>query len=121
MEVISNQAIFRINEPEISRFKQHRNLTGKRLNFRPSALFFDMVPYVIFIVMSTSKSRDWSLFMKIHSSSLRVRSASLADLRMRIFYQNNGGSRIFRSEKIANFGGIIFAIVYLFRLGSNGF
>jgi hypothetical protein len=29
---------------------------------------------------------------KIHFSRLRVRSASLADLRMRICYQNNGGS-----------------------------
>jgi hypothetical protein len=29
-----------------------------------------------------------------HFSRLRVRSASLADLRMRICYQNNGGSNI---------------------------
>jgi hypothetical protein len=31
---------------------------------------------------------------KIHFSRPRVRSASLADLRMRIRYQNNGGSNI---------------------------
>jgi hypothetical protein len=35
---------------------------------------------------------------KIHFSRLRVRSASLADLRMRIFYQNNGGSNISKRE-----------------------
>ena len=28
---------------------------------------------------------------------------------------------IFRSAKIANFGGLFFQIVHLFRLGSNGF
>jgi hypothetical protein len=39
--------------------------------------------------------------------------ASVADLRMRIATKTSG--------KIGNFGGIIFAIVHLFRLGSNGF
>ena len=31
--------------------------------------------------------------MRIYFYSLRVRSASLAELRMRIYYQNNGGSK----------------------------
>ena len=57
---------------------------------------------------------------KIHFSRLRVRSASLADLRMR-FATKTMAVRIFRSGKIANFGGIILEIVHLFRLGSNGF
>jgi hypothetical protein len=35
---------------------------------------------------------------KIHFSRLRVRSASLADLRMRICYQSNGGSNISKRE-----------------------
>jgi hypothetical protein len=35
---------------------------------------------------------------KIHFSRLRVRSASLADLRMHICYQNNGGSNISERE-----------------------
>ena len=35
---------------------------------------------------------------KIHFSRLRVRSASLADMRMRICYQNNGGSNISKRE-----------------------
>jgi hypothetical protein len=35
---------------------------------------------------------------KIHFSCLRVRSASVADLRMRICYQNNGGSNISKRE-----------------------
>ena len=35
---------------------------------------------------------------KIHFSRLRVRSASLANLRMRICYQNNGGSNISKRE-----------------------
>jgi hypothetical protein len=35
---------------------------------------------------------------KIHFSRLRVRSASLADLRMRTCYQNNGGSNISKRE-----------------------
>jgi hypothetical protein len=35
---------------------------------------------------------------KINFSRLRVRSASLADLRMRICYQNNGGSNISKRE-----------------------
>jgi hypothetical protein len=60
---------------------------------------------------------------KIHFSCLRVRSASLADTRMRICYKNNGGSNISKrgSGKISNFEGIFFPIVHLFRLGSNGF
>jgi hypothetical protein len=33
---------------------------------------------------------------KIHFSCLRVRSASLADTRMRICYNNNGGSSILK-------------------------
>jgi hypothetical protein len=57
---------------------------------------------------------------KIHFSCLRVRSASLADMRMRICYQTMA-VRIFQSGKILNFGGIFFPIVHLFRLGSNGF
>jgi hypothetical protein len=35
---------------------------------------------------------------KIHSCYLRVRSANLADMRMRICYQNNGGSNISKRE-----------------------
>ena len=35
---------------------------------------------------------------KIHSSYLRVRSANLADMRMRICYQNDGGSNISKRE-----------------------
>ena len=35
---------------------------------------------------------------KIHFSNLRVRSASLADTRMRSCYQNNGGSNISKRE-----------------------
>ena len=35
---------------------------------------------------------------KIHLSCLRVRSASLADMRMRICHQNNGGSNISKRE-----------------------
>jgi N-acetylmuramoyl-L-alanine amidase CwlA len=35
---------------------------------------------------------------KIHFSRLRVRSASLANLRIRICYQNNGGSNISKRE-----------------------
>ena len=35
---------------------------------------------------------------KIHFSHLHVRSASLADLCMRICYQNNGGSNISKRE-----------------------
>jgi hypothetical protein len=35
---------------------------------------------------------------EIHSSYLRVRSANLADMRMRICYQNNGGSNISKRE-----------------------
>jgi hypothetical protein len=59
---------------------------------------------------------------KIHFSRLRVRSASLAVLRMRICYQNNGASTISKRENSEGlFIGIIFAIVHLFRLGSNGF
>jgi hypothetical protein len=37
---------------------------------------------------------------KINFSRLRVCSASLADLRMRICYQNNGGSKISKRENI---------------------
>jgi hypothetical protein len=37
---------------------------------------------------------------KIHFSCLRVRSASLADTRMRICYKNNGGSNISKRENI---------------------
>jgi hypothetical protein len=37
---------------------------------------------------------------KIHFSCLRVRSASSADMRMRICYQNNGGSNISKRENI---------------------
>jgi hypothetical protein len=55
---------------------------------------------------------------RIHFS--RLRSASLADLCMRICYQNNGGSNISKREN-SKFIGIIFAIVHLFRLGSNRF
>jgi hypothetical protein len=57
---------------------------------------------------------------KIRFSRLRVRSASLADFAC-VFSTKTMAVRIFRSGKIANFGGIIFAIVHLFRLGSNGF
>jgi hypothetical protein len=35
---------------------------------------------------------------KIHFSRLRVRNESLAELRMRICYQNNGGSNISKRE-----------------------
>ena len=35
---------------------------------------------------------------KIHFSRLRVHSASLADMRMRICYQNNGGSNISKRQ-----------------------
>ena len=38
--------------------------------------------------------------MRIYFYSLRVRSASLAELRMRICYQNNGGSSISKRENI---------------------
>jgi hypothetical protein len=55
---------------------------------------------------------------KIHFSCLRVRSASLAETRMRISTKTMA-VRIFRSGKISNFGGIFFPIVHLFRLGSN--
>jgi hypothetical protein len=37
---------------------------------------------------------------KIHFSCLRVRSANLSDMRMRICYQNNGGSNISKRENI---------------------
>jgi hypothetical protein len=36
--------------------------------------------------------------VRIYFYSLRVRSASLAELRMRICYQNNGGSSISKRE-----------------------
>jgi hypothetical protein len=43
---------------------------------------------------------------KIHFSCLRVRSASSADMRMRICYQNNGGSNISKRENIKLWGNI---------------
>ena len=55
---------------------------------------------------------------KIHFHYLRVRSASLTDVRVRISNKNNGGLNI---SKIANFGGLFFQIVHLLRLGNNGF
>ena len=51
---------------------------------------------------------------------VRVRSDSLADMRLRI-RNKTMAVRIFRSAKIVNFGGLFFQIVHLFRLGSNGF
>jgi hypothetical protein len=54
-----------------------------------------------FYLLLFSRGNRGKLTGKIHFSRLRVRSASLADL--------------------ANFIAIIFAIVHLFRLGSNGF
>ena len=41
-----------------------------------------------------------NLTVRIYFYSLRVRSASLAELRMRICYQNNGGSSISKRENI---------------------
>jgi hypothetical protein len=69
-------------------------------------------------------TKVWSLFRDFILLFLRGKSgkphrenpffasarASLADLRMRICYQNNGGSNISKRENTANFGGIIFAI-----------
>jgi hypothetical protein len=43
---------------------------------------------------------------KIHFSCLRVRSASLANMRMRICYQNNGGWNISKREYIKLWGNI---------------
>jgi hypothetical protein len=40
--------------------------------------------------------------VRIYFYSLRVRSASLAELRMRICYQNNGGSSISKRENYEN-------------------
>jgi hypothetical protein len=58
---------------------------------------------------------------KIHFPSLRVRSTSLANMRRRICYQNNGGSNISKRENIKLWRNIFSPIVHLFRLGSNGF
>ena len=63
---------------------------------------------------STSK-QFWSTCVLV-----RVRSDSLADVRLRI-RNKTMAVRIFRRGKIANFGGLFFQIVHLFRLGSNGF
>ena len=51
---------------------------------------------------------------------VRVRSDNLADMRLRI-WKKTMVVRVFRSAKIANFGGLFFQIAHLFRLGSNEF
>ena len=51
---------------------------------------------------------------------MRVRSASSIDVCMRI-RTKTVAIRIFRSARIATFGGLFFPIVHLCRLGSNGF
>ena len=61
-------------------------------------------------------------FLILHSMRVLVRvcSDSLADMRLRI-WDKTMVVRLFRSAKIANFGGLFFQIARLFRLGSNGF
>ena len=50
---------------------------------------------------------------------VRVRSDSLADMRLRI-RNKTMAFEYFEAGKIANFGGLFFQIVHLFSLGSNG-
>ena len=55
---------------------------------------FDLYSVILFCFYGRNRGKPTG---KIHFSRLRVRSASLADLRMRICYQNNGGSNITRN------------------------
>ena len=74
--------------------------------------------FLMFCILTTRASTSkqfWSTCVLV-----RVRSDSLADMRLRI-WNKTMAVRIFRSAKIANFGGLFFQIVHLFRLGSNGF
>ena len=54
---------------------------------------FDLYSVILFCCFFGGKPTG-----KIHFSRLRVRSASLVDMRMRICYQNNGGSNIPKRE-----------------------
>jgi hypothetical protein len=64
---------------------------------------------------------NWACFhFEACALVVRVRSASLAELRMRTCHQNNGGSNISKRENIKHWRDFL-PIVHLFRLGSNGF
>jgi hypothetical protein len=57
---------------------------------------FDLYSVILFCCFY--RGNRGKLTGKIHFSRLRVRSASLADMRMRICYQNNGGLNISKRE-----------------------
>jgi hypothetical protein len=64
---------------------------------------------------------NWACFHFEESALVvRVRSANLAELRMRIFYQNNGGSNISKRENIKLWRDISPNCAPV-SLGSNGF
>jgi hypothetical protein len=78
---------------------------------------FDLYSVILFCYFYGNRGKPTG---KIHFPCLRVRIASLADMRMRIYYQNNGGSNISKREN-SKLWRDFFPTVHLFRLGSNGF
>jgi hypothetical protein len=56
---------------------------------------------------------------KIHFSHLRVRSASVADLRLRICYQNNGGSNSSKRENSELLEGLFSQLCTCFACGAT--
>jgi hypothetical protein len=59
-----------------------------------------LIKFAILLQVRLTHAQTFFRGVGKHFSCLRVRSASLANMRMRICYQNNGGSNISKGENI---------------------